>query len=332
MADLLCSQLAGQSLVLKRVSQAEPTNQHSPPSWCHFENTECNSKKTQEHSSTIRFKQPITDKKQSLFRVKRLIRCRSCCNNSGGVLWLAKQIPTHTLPEASLSLQTPTADTKQTTIAQLLCLNTTSLFSKTGQWTHTHIHTRSYCTHARTHTHVVWRIRFFYGGSDSGSRLDSPSTLTSRLLCCLWIYFSPQLNSLNSKSPHPSITSLPPCPQALHLPPANKGGQIQYGFNKEEEKKRRDGQKADTETRDRKIERKELRCLSHFFFSSFSSSIALRVSSCLACKSFSCEAGRPLLAALQLSTLLSPCKREKEGRTNIVTARRHCKVVDTDAL
>lgn len=310
MADLLCSQLAGQSLALKRVSQAEPTNQHSPPSWCHFKILSVTLKKTQEHSSTIRFKQPITDKSKACFEWNAsFVVAAAVIIAAASSDWSNRY--QHTRYQRLLSLQTPTADTKQTTIAQLLCLNTTSLFSKTGQWTHTHAHTRSYCTHA--HTHVVWRIRFFYGGSDSGSRLDSPSTLTSRLLCCLWIYFSPQLNSLNSTSPHPSITSLPPCPQALHLPPANKGGQIQYGFNKEEEKKRRDGQKADTETRDRKIERKELGCLSHFFFSSFSSSIALRVSSCLACKSFSCKAGRPLLAALQLSTLLSPCEREKEG-------------------
>lgn len=221
MADLLCSQLAGQSLVLKRVSQAEPTNQHSPPSWCHFENTECNSKKTQEHSSTIRFKQPITDKKQSLFRVKRLIRCRSCCNNSGGVLWLAKQIPTHTLPEASLSLQTPTANTKQTTIAQLLCLNTTSLFSKTGQWTHTHIHTRSYCTHARTHTRgvknpvLLWRLRF---RQQVGQPLNPD--VTSPLLFMNLFLSSAELSELKVPTPlhyfPPALSSSPsftPCQQ-----------------------------------------------------------------------------------------------------------------------
>lgn len=112
-----------------------------------------------------------------------------------------------------------------------------SLFSKTGQWTHTHSYCTQTHTNTHTHTHVVRTIQFFHGGSDSASRLDSPSNLTSRLLCCLCIYFSPQLNSLNPKSP--SLPSLPSCPPALHLPPANEGGQIQYGFNKEREKKER---------------------------------------------------------------------------------------------
>lgn len=182
------------------------------------------------------------------------------------------------------------------------------------------------------HTHVVWRIRFFHGGSDSGSRLDSPSTLTSRLLCCLWIYFSPQLNSLNSKSPHPSITSLPPRPQALHLPPANKGGQIQYGFNKEGEKKKRDRQ-----TQRRETERSRERSSDVFLTFSFPPFLLRSLSVSLPAWLVKVSAARRASLFWQpsnsrLSTLLSPCKREKEGRTNIVTARLYCKVVDTDVL
>lgn len=220
MADLLCSLLAGQSLALKWVSQAEPTNQHSPPSWCHFENTECNSKKT---PGTLFYHsiQATNYRQKAKLVSKRLIRCRSCCNNSGRVLWLAKQIPTHTLPEASLSLQTPTADTKQTTIAQLLCLNTTSLFSKTGQWTHTHIHTHSYCTHARTHTRgvknpvLLWRLRF---RQQVGQPLNPD--VTSPLLFMNLFLSSAELSELKVPTPlhyfPPALSSSPtftPCQQ-----------------------------------------------------------------------------------------------------------------------
>lgn len=59
----------------------------------------------------------------------------------------------------------------------------------------------------------------------------------------------------------------------------------------------------------------EFEMISHcFFFFSFPSRIAPCVSSCLACKSFSCAAGRPLLAAVQLLTLLSPHKRKERRR------------------
>lgn len=279
MADLLCSQLAGQSLVLKRVSQAEPTNQHSPPSWCHFENTECNSKKTQEHSSTIRFKQPITDKKQSLFRVKRLIRCRSCCNNSGGVLWLAKQIPTHTLPEASLSLQTPTADTKQTTIAQLLCLNTTSLFSKTGQWTHTHIHTRSYCTHARTHTHT-WC-------EESGSSMEAQIQAAGWTAPQPWrhvsfvVYEFISLLSwtLWTQSPHtPPLLPSRPVLKPYIYPLPTKAGKYSMALTR---KKKRKGETGRRQTQRRETERSRERSSDVFLTFSFPPFLLRSLSVCL---------------------------------------------------
>lgn len=172
-----------------------------------------------------------------------------------------------------------------------------------------------------------------------------PLNLTSCLLCCLCIYFSPQLNSLNPKSPprflllHPPCPSLPSRPPARLLPPANKGGQIQYGSSEGGKKKRNLAggvkSKPGETVGKNKRKKKNLKCLSHFFFpsflffnGSFSASLPARLVKVSAAR----RRGRPLLADVQLLTLLSPCKREEkagvsrlgeagEGRTNIVTAR-----------
>lgn len=83
---------------------------------------------------------------------------------------------------------------KKQSPAALLKLRT-SLFSETGQWSGAH----SYCT--QTHTYVCvynpvlpWRRRL-------SQHVGQPLHLTSCLLCCLCIYFSPQLNSLNPMPP-----------------------------------------------------------------------------------------------------------------------------------
>lgn len=111
-------------------------------------------------------------------------------------------------------------------------------------------------------------------------------------------------------------------PLALLLPPANEGGQMLVGFKKKwEEDRGRDGKSG---------EKEKVQMSVSLFFPPSSVSIASCVSSCLACKSFSCTAGRPLLALLQPSTLLSPCQREKEERTNIVTAKLYCNVARAD--
>lgn len=197
-------------------------------------------------------------------------------------------------------------DTKQTSEVQLCCYSSTSLFSRIGQWTGPH----SYCTQTERergrHTCTCgaynpvlpWRLGL-------RQQVGQPLNLTSCLLCCLCIYFSPQLNSLNPKSPSASSTRhappLPSRPPAQLLPPANKGGQIQYGSGeggkrKETEVGKGEGGKERTRGDNGKNKRKKksLKCLSHLFFPSFSSSMALsRVSSCSACKSFSCTAAGP---------------------------------------
>ena len=130
--------------------------------------------------------------------------------------------------------------------------------------THTHTHTFILYADAHTDTHVVQTIRFFHGGSDSASRLDSPSTwrhvsfvvyeFISLLSWTLW----------TQCPPHPLLSSRPVLqPHTYPLP--TKAGKYSMALTRN--KKRKRDRQADTEgERDGERERKELRCLSHFFF------------------------------------------------------------------
>lgn len=134
--------------------------------------------------------------------------------------------------------------------------------------------------------------------------------VTSPLLFMHLFLSSAELSEPNTPPPPPA--PLPPFVlQPYTYPLPTKAGKYSMALTSS---KKRETDRFREERKTGRRGEKELRRLSHFFFSSFSSSIAPCVSSCLACKSFSCMAGRPLLAAVQLLTLLSPCKREKRRR------------------
>ena len=180
-----------------------------------------------------------------------------------------------------------------------------SIFSKTGQWTHTLI----LYTDSHTHTHM-WC-------EQSSSSMEARIQPAGWTAPPTWRHVSFVVYAFISLLSWTLWTqSLPPFPpsrpvlQPYTYPLPAKAGKYSMALTRKE--KRRRGRQKHREETDLEREKKELRCLSHFFFSSFSSSIAPRVSSCSACKSFSCMAGRPLLAAVQLLTLLSPCERERE--------------------
>lgn len=144
---------------------------------------------------------------------------------------------------------------------------------------------------------LPWRRRL-------SQHVGQPLHLTSCLLCCLCIYFSPQLNSLN---PMP-----PPIPTlVLHAAQSSNPTVTPCQWRRANTVGLQQGTWEETETG--RIKKWSSKWSLTFFFS-FSSWIAPRVSSCLACKSFSCTAGRPLLAAVQLLTLLSPRKRKERRR------------------
>lgn len=276
MADLLCSQLVGQSLALKRVSQAEPTNQHSPPSWCHFKILSVTLKKTQEHSSTIRFKQPITDKSKACFEWNAsFVVAAAVIIAAASSDWPNRY--QHTRYQRLLSLQTPTADTKQTTIAQLLCLNTTSLFSKTGQWTHTHVHTRSYCTHARTHT---WC-------EESGSSMEAQIQAAGWTAPQPWrhvsfvVYEFISLLSwtLWTQSPHtPPLLPSRPVLKPYIYPLPTKAGKYSMALTR---KKKRKGETGRRQTQRRETERSRERSSDVFLTFSFPPFLLRSLSVCL---------------------------------------------------
>lgn len=168
-----------------------------------------------------------------------------------------------------------------------------------------------------------------------------PLNLTSHLLLLFMNLF---LSSAELSEP-----KVPPCPLTPSLPPSHicspptlsssptftpcqrrRANSVILTRSKKKKKKKKKEEEANTE-RDENNQRIQM---SHCFLLLLLQ-LLLRlfgvVSSCLACKSFSCIAGQPLLAGLQLSTLLSPRQREEEERTNIVTARPCCKAAEPDA-
>lgn len=192
-----------------------------------------------------------------------------------------------------------------------------SLFSKIGQWTDTH----SYCTQTHTDTHTCgaynpvlpWRLRF-------SQQVGQPLNLTSCLLCCLCIYFSPQLNSLNPKSlSHPSHPVL----QHYSYPLPTKAGK--YSMVSTRDKKRnRDRHRGE---RQGKVEKGAELFLSLFLFLLFFFDRSLQsLPAWLVKVSAAWQAG--LFWQASNSWLCCPLtrerEREKEGRTNIVTARLYC--------
>lgn len=232
---------------------------------------------------------------------------------------------------ASLPLcYTLSLDTKQTSEVQLLCFSSASLFSRIGQWTGSH----SYCTQRERereketererHTHMhMWCIQ---SGSSmeawveaAGWTAPQPDVMSPLLFMHLFLSstelsepkVSPPASS-SSTRPAPPLPSRPPAPL---LPPANKGGQIQYGSGEEGKKKRNRGGEVKSGPERTKAKRK-----AQNVYLTFSSPLSLlrwrfpaSLPAWLVKVSAARRRGRPLLADVQLLTLLSPCKREKEA-------------------
>lgn len=137
-------------------------------------------------------------------------------------------------------------------------------------------------------------------GANSASTLDSPSTWR-HVFFVVYAFISLLSWTLWTRCPPPPPTP-GPVVQPYSYPLSMKAGKYSWASTRDmrgiRNRQNKNGVQND---------------LSLFFFS-FSSWIAPCVSSCLACKSFSCTAGRPLLAAVQLLTLLSPRKRKERRR------------------
>lgn len=153
--------------------------------------------------------------------------------------------------EASLPLcYTLSTDTKQASKVQLLCFTAVSLSSKIGQWTGSH----SYCTlterERATETHMhMWCVQ---SGSSmeawveaAGWTAPQPDVMSPLLFMHLFLSSAelPEPKVLpttpsSSNCPTPPLPCRPPAPL---LPPANKGGQIQYGSGEGGKKKRNRG-------------------------------------------------------------------------------------------
>lgn len=239
------SQFVVQSPAFERVSQAEPTNPSSPLTLRNFEIQKARLLFTITLPKTLflLLKLYITHweiTKASPFHIRwnaSFLATAAVIPESLSPQTDQKHTHTHTHISGGLSQSSNTHHgdtTDHKSPASLLKLHMNQ-FSKLGQWTHTLLHTLILYTgtHTHTNTHVVQTIRFFHGGSDSASRLDSPSTW--RHVSFVVYAFISLLNwTLWTQSPpHPPPPPVPSCPPALHLPPATKGAQIQYGFNKE---------------------------------------------------------------------------------------------------
>lgn len=140
----------------------------------------------------------------------------------------------HTFLECSTIPSTISAKTSK---VWLLCSNSTSLKGTTMDRTHVlTVH-----THTHTHTLCIQSSSSMESQIQPAAGWTAPQPDVMSPLLFMHLFLSSA--ALSEPNPPPTTTTTPYSPPALQLPPANKGGQIQYSFNKGQEKYQRQTQR-----------------------------------------------------------------------------------------